>query len=165
MITTERTVLRELSHGDFEFIIELLNSEDWIRFIGDRKVFTKEDAIRYMDNGPIKSYRSNKMGLYLASCIEDQKPIGLCGVFKREEDSMPELGFAFLKEYEGKGYAHETAQACMDDVKQRLEIETICAITVAYNHRSIRLLEKLGFTFDRKFKMDNDPEELLMYKT
>ncbi|HNQ13807.1 MAG TPA: RimJ/RimL family protein N-acetyltransferase, partial [Bacteroidia bacterium] len=64
MITTERTVLRELSHGDFEFIIELLNSEDWIRFIGDRKVFTKEDAIRYMDNGPIKSYRSNKMGLY-----------------------------------------------------------------------------------------------------
>ena len=38
VITTERLVLREFEATDSEFIIKLLNTDGWLRYIGDRYV-------------------------------------------------------------------------------------------------------------------------------
>ena len=44
---------------DTEFIIQLLNSPGWLKFIGDRNVKTEDDAKAYLENGPLTSYREN----------------------------------------------------------------------------------------------------------
>ena len=41
--STERLSLERLSDNDADFILELVNTAGWLKFIGDRNVKTKED--------------------------------------------------------------------------------------------------------------------------
>jgi RimJ/RimL family protein N-acetyltransferase len=160
---TNRLRLREFTLSDSAFIVELLNSPGWLQFIGDRNVKTEEQARHYLENGPIKSYLEYGYGLSLVEKKDDQKAIGMCGILNRDALDYPDIGFAFLSEFNGKGYAYEIASATMQYAKDQLKISTISAITVADNVRSIRLLEKIGLQFIRPFCFPNREEELLLY--
>ena len=118
ILETERLLLREFSTEDASFIIELLNSPGWIKYIGDRNVKTPEQASEYLLNGPIKSYAVNGYGLWLVEKKDDQAKIGMCGIIRRETLKDPDIGFAFLPEFSGKGYAYEIAKACLDHAKK-----------------------------------------------
>jgi len=52
-LETERLILREFSLSDVEFILQLLNTATWLKFIGDKNVYSNEDAAHYLTNGPI----------------------------------------------------------------------------------------------------------------
>ncbi len=65
ILETERLVLQEFSVDDAEFILTLLNTPGWLEYIGDKNVRSVEDAVNYLENVPIKSYRENGFGLWL----------------------------------------------------------------------------------------------------
>jgi RimJ/RimL family protein N-acetyltransferase len=90
-------------------------------------------------------------------------PIGICGFAKRDYLDDPDLGFAFLPEYEGFGYAYEAAILCMKYAVNVLNFKIITAITVRSNVRSIKLLEKLNMKYKRTISAPNDNEELLLF--
>jgi RimJ/RimL family protein N-acetyltransferase len=161
ILKTERLILRELVLNDAPFIIELLNTDGWLRFIGDKAVRTIDHAEKYLTNGPLKSYAQNGFGLYLVERKEDQKPIGMCGLLKRENLNMPDIGFAFLPQYSGMGYAYESASATVKYAKVVLNIAELCAITISNNTRSIQLLERVGFIYSKKIQVEK--EELSLY--
>ena len=94
-------------------------------------------------------------GLYLVELLSNVKAIGICGLIKRENLPEPDIGFAFLSEHWQKGYAYESANAIIADAVDRLEIKDYLAITTVENHPSIKLLDKLGFVFDKTIE-DND---------
>lgn len=158
---TERLILREFTIADTSFIIELLNTEDWIRFIGDRNVKNEEQAKLYLENGSFKSYKENGFGLSLVLRKEDQLFIGMCGLLKRKELEIPDLGFAFLPDYQNQGYGFEIANYLLIFAKEKLNISQVCAIIVPENNISILLIEKLGLVFKNKILLNQ--EELLYY--
>lgn len=162
-LETGRLRLREFTLEDTGFIIELLNSPGWLQFIGDRRVQTKEQAMDYLQSGPLKSYRENGFGLSLVEGKESGVPMGMCGIIWRENLDTPDIGFAFLPAYEGKGYAFEMAGATLAYAKDVLGLATVAAITLPHNTRSIRLLEKLGLTFVKMFSFPGSEEQLLLY--
>ncbi len=100
---------------DSQFIFELLNSPTWLKYIGDRDIKNLDDAQNYIINGPIKSYEIHGFGLYKVALKNNDTPIGICGLLKREGLEDNDIGFAFLPEYEEKGYAYESAKAILDD--------------------------------------------------
>jgi [ribosomal protein S5]-alanine N-acetyltransferase len=161
IITTSRLALSELSEADAPFIIELLNSRGWLRFIGDRGVRNDNDARGYIVNGPMKSYKTNQFGLWLVSTT-DQQPIGICGLIKRNHLPHPDLGFAFLPEFNGKGYAYESAAAVLQYAGNELKIPIVNAITSDDNENSLRLLFKLGFSFIGLVQTPGEEEELML---
>jgi len=163
ILETARLRLREFTEDDAEFIVALFNSPGWLKFIGDRKVKTTQQALHYLENGPIKSYRKNNYGLYLVEKTDDSASIGMCGILKRESLDHPDIGFAFLPQYNGKGYAFEVASATVTYAKEKLGISRLTAITVPGNVRSIKLLEKIGFIYHKRFSFPNNTEELLLY--
>jgi len=163
ILETERLILRQFTIEDAKFIIELLNSPGWIKFIGDRNIKTEEQAKNYLLNGPIKSYAENGFGLSLVELKKDSIPIGMCGIIKRENLEGPDIGFAFLPEFMGKGFAFEIANATMVFAKDNLKLFSIFAITVPDNKKSIKLLEKLGLKFIEAFKFPNDDAELMLF--
>ncbi len=163
LLETERLLLREFTLADSNFIVELLNTEGWIKYIGDRNVKTTQDAERYLTNGPLNSYRTNGFGLSLVMIKTDGKPIGMCGLIQREHLDCPDIGFAFLPEYVGQGYAYEIAKKVVQHSMKQLHCNKILAITIPTNHSSITLLEKIGFTFERKFITPDTNEELCLY--
>lgn len=160
---TERLLVRELSVSDASFILELVNSPSWIKFIGDRGVKNLDDAKAYLKNGPLKSYDNNGFGLYWVGLRESNTPIGMCGVIKRVDFESPDIGFAFLPEYEGKGFGYESASAILDYCKTEFHLKKILGITLEANTASVRLLEKLGLTFEKKFIYESTKEELMLY--
>ena len=96
---------------------------------------------------------------------ETNTPIGMCGIIARPNLEKPDIGFAFLPEYIGNGYAFEIAAATLDYAKEQLKIPVIYAITVPDNSSSIRLIEKIGLGYVKTFCFEGDDEELYLYST
>lgn len=161
IIETERIKLRELSPDDAPFMLKLLNDRDFLRYIGDRKVRSLEDARNYI-KGPIESYVRNGFGLWL---VEDKAgtPLGICGLIKRDTLPGVDIGYAFLPEFRSQGYAIEAARATLDFARDTLKMDRILAIVTPDNERSIHLLSKLGLKFERMIVMPNDAVELKLF--
>lgn len=160
ILETKRLTLRQFTYEDAGFIVELVNTPGWLEFIGDRNIHSEEDAINYLQNGPIKSYRENGFGSSMVE-LKDGTPIGMCGILKRDSLENPDIGFAFLPTHMGKGYAFEMAKATLDHATNQLKLKIICAITNPNNIRSIQLLEKIGLTPVKRIPSPTDGTELM----
>lgn len=163
MIETERLVLDKFSIEDAPFILTLLNTPSWIQSIGNRGVKTLADAQSYISDGALNSYRQHGFGPYLVKLKTNGLPIGLCGLFKRDTVDDPDIGFALLPDYTGKGYGFESATAVMKYARDVLGLTRIVGITLPTNQYSIRLLEKLGLRFERRINVRADGEESLLF--
>ena len=169
ILETERLILREIVESDAEFIFALLNQPSFIKYIGDRNVRTIEQSREFIENRYRQSYREHGFGLYaveLKSEIPNPKSqIGICGFVKR--DSLPDadIGFAFLPQFCGKGYALESANAVMKYGRDVLGLARVLAITSQDNESSGRLLEKIGFKFESLIKMPPDTEKLKLFSS
>ena len=146
---TERLLLRPFTLDDGPFVLTLLNEPSFLHFIGDKQVRNLEDARQYILTGPIASYQQNNFGLLLVELKDAPTPIGMCGLLQREDLPDPDIGFAFLPDYWGRGFAFEAATAVMTDARKRLNLNQILAIVNPDNDASIKLLERLGLRFDR----------------
>ena len=142
---TQRLVLRQFKASDADFVAKLLNTETFIRYIGDRGIRTAEDAEKYIAERIVSSYDANGFGMYLVALNDSDTSIGMCGLVKREELDSPDIGFAFLPEFEGKGYAYEAAMAVLKKDMLEYRLETVLAVTLLDNEKSNALLVKLGF--------------------
>jgi ribosomal-protein-alanine N-acetyltransferase len=160
---TTRLKLREFSKDDAPFLLELLNTPDWIKFIGDRNVRTIDAAREYASNRLISSYNRFGFGLYMVELKENSTPIGMCGLVRREALEDVDLGFAFLPEYRGKGYAKEASTAIMEIAKKKVKTKRLVAITMVDNSSSINLLQKLGFNFEKTVNFPGEDQTLMMY--
>jgi RimJ/RimL family protein N-acetyltransferase len=161
ILETERLVLQEFSIDDAEFILILLNTPAWLEYIGDKNVRAIEDAVNYLENEPIKSYKENGFGLWLILLKNGSTPIGMCGLIKRESLDDIDIGFALLPEYSKLGYAYEIAQATINYATNVLQINKIIAITDSNNIPSIKLLNKLGLQFEKQLKLSENDTVLL----
>ncbi len=162
---TERTILREVTKDDAEFILDLLNQPSFIKYIGDRNVRTAAGAAEYIESRFASSYRQFGFGMWAVELKETGTPIGICGFVKR--DSLPDvdIGFAFLPQYCLQGYAFESASAAMKYGRDVLGLKRVVAITSQDNESSGRLLEKIGFKFESLIKLPHDDEELKLFSS
>lgn len=163
IIETERLILRQFTTADAPFVLELLNTPQWIQFIGDRGVNTYDDAARYILTKFISSYETPGYGLYLMELKDENISIGICGLLKRDVLEDVDIGFAMLPVYTGKGYAHEAATAMMSFAKETLKLPRLVAITLPQNVKAARLLEKLGMSYNRMIRIPHETEELKLF--
>jgi ribosomal-protein-alanine N-acetyltransferase len=161
-IETERLLLRPLGIQDADFIIDLLNDPSFIKNIGDRNVHSVEDAHGYILKGPVTSYEKNGFGLCLVTLKETGESIGMCGLIKREALEDVDIGYAFLPKFWLKGYAVEAARAAKEQARS-LGLKRLVAITDPANQGSIRVLEKLGFKFEKMVQLSADDIELKLF--
>jgi ribosomal-protein-alanine N-acetyltransferase len=163
VLETERLVLRRFTVEDDAFVLELLSDPAWLRFIGDKGVKTLSDASDYLLKGPIDMYERLGFGAYLTERKSDGVPMGLCGLIKRDALDDVDLGFAFLPPFRAMGYAYEAASAVMAYGKRAFGLTRIVAITSPDNVMSARLLEKLGFSFERMFSLGEGGPEVRLF--
>ncbi|MEM6720606.1 MAG: GNAT family N-acetyltransferase [Bacteroidota bacterium] len=161
ILETERLRLREFSLNDAEFVLELVNTPAWIRYIGDRNIRTPGLAEEYIQETIQKSYAKNGFGLWLMELKETNKPIGMCGLVNRESLDNVDIGFALLPKYVRNGYTHEAAKATLKYAKEKLKIDKIVAITDQKNVASIGLLNKIGLHFEKELQLTENDTVLL----
>lgn len=164
-LETDRLRLRRLSVDDAEFILRLLNEPSFIQNIGDRGVRTTEDARAYILKGPVASYEKFGFGLLLVEQKESGLPIGMCGLLKRDVLEHVDIGYALLPEFWSQGYAFESASAVMSYAREKLGAKQVLAVVNADNHSSIRLLEKMGFRYQKMVRLTDDAPEIKLFST
>ncbi|GAB2489561.1 GNAT family N-acetyltransferase [Arenimonas alkanexedens] len=146
LIDTPRLRLSELGQSDGDFVLELLNSEGFLRHIGDRGVRDLEDASRFLREGPCTSYAENGFGLWKVSRKSDGAAVGMSGLVRRDTLPRPDLGYAFLPAYTGQGLASEAGAAVLAHAFTALRLPQVLAIVSLDNAGSARVLEKLGMS-------------------
>ena len=160
---TERLILKPTSEEDAEFIFELFNTPKWIRYIGDRNIKTVENAREYIKSKILPQLKRLGYSSYTVIRKEDNCKIGTCGLYDRDGVEGIDIGFAFLPEYEKKGYAFESANKLKNLAFNELGLTVIHAVTVKDNLSSQILLEKLGLKLTGRTTLPDDNEELLLY--
>lgn len=165
-LQTERLQIRPMvAVQDAPFMLRLLNEPSWLRFIGDRGVRTLAQAQAYIEQGPVAMYASHGHGFCVVELRGQQQPLGICGLAQRDYLDSPDIGFAFLPEYCGQGYAFEAARAVLAHGQEALGLRRVLATTRAENLESQKLLGKLGLRFDRLIPHPDGSRELLLFAT
>jgi RimJ/RimL family protein N-acetyltransferase len=160
---TNRLIISKISLEDAPFFLKLVNTPNWIKYIGDRNLKTIKDAEDYLTNGILKSYKELGFGFYILQNKSDNEPIGICGLVKRDQLDEVDFGFALLPEFEAQGFGFEASTTILKVAKDVFNIKKILAITLPINTNSIKLLEKLGFNYEKRVKPYEDDEELLLF--
>ncbi|NGP88853.1 GNAT family N-acetyltransferase [Fodinibius halophilus] len=162
---SDRLKISELNIADANFILQLVNEPAFLEYIGDKEIQSREEAKKFIELGPISSYRENGFGFYRVSLKENDISVGICGLKQRKSLTVPDLGYAFLKNYRGKGYATEAGLAVLQYAKKDLDIDTLAAITATHNEASIHLLQKLGFDFEKRVHLPEFDSVSNLYMT
>lgn len=167
LLRTERLRLRALTLDDAEFTLELLNEPSFHRYIGDRGVRTLDDAREYLRKGALDSYTRHGFGMMLVELHARGgaigEAIGMCGLVKRDALPDVDIGFAFLPRHWSRGYAYEAAAAVLAHARGDLGIARIAGIVSPDNASSIRVLEKLGLSYERMVRMAGDTQDIRYY--
>lgn len=120
------------------------------------KALTLEDG-KAVINGKIAQHQSRHgYGHFLVSLKvidADPKPIGIVSLVTSRGTNpeawfpAPDVGFGFLPEAQGKGYATEAAGALMEYAKEHWGINEVFGMTRPDNIKSVRTLERLGLEY------------------
>jgi RimJ/RimL family protein N-acetyltransferase len=161
---TERLILEPTSEEDAAFIYILFNTPKFIKYIGDRNIDSVEKAREYIKTKKLPQLERLGYSNYTVKLKGDHTKIGTCGLYDREGLDGIDIGFAFLPQYEKKGYAFEAANRLKMAAFSEFGINEICAITTEINRSSKQLLEKLGFKLIGTTNLPDDHLELLLYK-
>lgn len=164
LLETARLAIRRLVPADAPFILELLNDPAYLRWIGDKRVHSLDQARDYLDNGPLESYARHGFGLYHVLRRDTAEPVGYCGLLRRDALPMPDLGFATLPAHRGLGFVVEASRAILEHEYLTHGIDRVGAIVLPGNNASIATLERLGFVHRGGATLPPDPTELLWFE-
>jgi ribosomal-protein-alanine N-acetyltransferase len=162
-IQTARLTLREFSLTDAPFILKLVNTPEWLEFIGDKHVHNMQDAEHYLTSGPMKSQTLHGYGLWAVELLDTHELIGMCGFVKRDKFDHPDIGFALMPNQAGKGFGFEMAAATLAYGRDTLRFPTILGITSPHNQRSISVLTKIGLLPQGLIPSDH-PDGTLLFR-
>lgn len=141
---TSRLTLREFELSDAEKMWELNSDPDVIKFTGDPPFDSIEKAGEFIKN--YKDYSENGYGRWAVIAKDKNDFVGWCGL-KLNEDNFVDIGFRFFKKDWNKGYATESAKACLDYGFSDLNLNEIIGRASSENTASIRVLKKLSMDF------------------
>lgn len=163
MYTTDRLSIRPITEIDAPFLLELLNSPKWLKYIGDRKVHTVAQTEKYIRDRCISQYNRLAYGNFVVIRKSDNTKIGTVGIYDRPGLEGVDLGFAFLPAFENQGYGYEASKKVLDLAFSDFGIKEIKAITLPTNIASIKLIEKLGLHYVGPTRIEGDEAELSLY--
>lgn len=145
---TSRLYLRELTPDDAQSFYALNADPEVIRYTGDA-AFDSVMAAKDFLTSYVAVYAQYKRGRWAVIRKSNGEFLGWCGLKYHPEENITDLGFRFFRQFWNHGYATESAAACLHYGFNKLGLTEIHGHAMTANAASVRVLEKLGFTFVR----------------
>ena len=161
ILETERLYLRELNINDAEYFYRLNLDKEVLKYTGDKPFEDLKSAKSFLEN--YMPYEKNGCGRWAVRNKENEEFLGWCGIKFTEKPNEYDIGFRFFRKYWNKGYATESAKACVDYGLNKLQLPEIVGRAMKENKASIRVLEKIGLEYVRDFNFDGNLG--VIYKT
>ncbi|MCB0457465.1 MAG: GNAT family N-acetyltransferase [Flavobacteriaceae bacterium] len=148
-LETARLRIREMQLTDVDGVYALDSNPNVHRYLGNNPISSIEKAEQYIVSVR-KQYEEFGIGRWAVIEKESGEFIGWTG-FKLNTEPLfghhhfLDIGYRLREEFWGKGYAHESAVACMNYAVEHLDFEIINAMAMTNNEASVKILnEKLG---------------------
>ena len=156
--SSERLYFRDLQESDVNDIFELDADPEVHRYLGNRPIGTKEEALKTILHVK-KQYEDKGIGRWAIVEKRSGECIGWCG-FKLEnrdwkEGEYYDLGYRLKRRHWGKAYGTEAAGYCLEYGFINLGLKEICAAAHVDNLRSNNILQKLHFQIIKVFEFDD----------
>lgn len=150
LIQTMRLILREFRPDDLAALAEILAKPEVMKFSLSGALSAVEAQAKL--ERFINSYREYGFGKWAVILKDTNQLIGYCGIAVERIDDQEEteIGYRFDPAYWDQGYATEAAAAALDYGVDRLKLPHILGIVERANFRSVRVLQKLGMTYERE---------------
>ena len=145
VLSTERLQLHEFSPDDAAEMYRLNNDPEVMRYTGDPPFESVAAARLFLER--YDQYARYGFGRWAVVLQSNGQFLGWCGLRYSDELRGVDLGFRLHRHSWGQGYATEAARACVEYGFAQLDLKTIWGRAMLANVASIRVLEKVGFTF------------------
>jgi ribosomal-protein-alanine N-acetyltransferase len=161
LIETERLIMRDLLPEDAPGMFALDSDAEVHKYIGGRPVKTIDDSRKVIEIIRAQ-YISNGIGRWAVIEKTTEQFIGWSGLKLITEpinghNNYLDLGYRFMPQYWGKGYAKETAKASADFAWNTLKASRLCGIAHEQNIASRKVLESVGLQQKELFEFDAAP--------
>lgn len=144
IIETRRLCLRYLIQTDINELMEIWGNPEVMKYSGGAGTYEMEKKSLEFYIGLQKDKGYAPLAVILK---ESNTFIGVCGFNPPHDGGSLEIMYHLGKPYWGNGYATEASQAILDYAKSSLKLSKLSAYVDPNNKQSIRILEKLGFTY------------------
>ncbi|MDQ2823383.1 MAG: GNAT family N-acetyltransferase [Pseudomonadota bacterium] len=162
-IETPQLLLRPLTIDDAEAYWPLLRLPEVLRYTGEAPKTLIEEVREILTTRPLHDYVAHGYGRM--ACIEKSsgRLVGFSGLKYLDELKETDVGYRFLPDCWGKGYATESGAALMAQGRAQFGLERIIGLAEPANGASCRVLEKLGLFFERELDEDDGHTKLRLY--
>jgi [ribosomal protein S5]-alanine N-acetyltransferase len=162
-LETKRLLLRRFDEDDAEAFFMLNSDPQIVRYTAQKALVSVEESMRVLNSEDFRA--DEKLGLGRFACVEKNsgRVVGLVGLKRVAGLDCVDIGFRFLSEVWGKGVATEAAAAVIKYGHEQLMLKQIVATVFPENIASIKVLEKLGLSFQRRIRLGGVDAELLLY--
>ena len=151
-LRTERFTLRQLTLKDDNEILILRSYKEVNRYLDTPAAKTIEDAQKFI-NKINKSITKGESIYWAITFKSQQKLIGtICLWNISEDDAKAELGFELLPEFHGKGIMQEVLPIIINYGFETMKLNSIEGEVDPNNLKSIKLMERNDFIFDKRLK-------------
>ena len=154
ILKTERLLLRELNPDDAENFYKLNLNPNVIKYTGNSAFKDIDEAKEFLEN--YQDYKLNGFGRWAVINKSNNKFLGWCGLKYDQNLDETDIGFRFFEEHWNKGFATESAKACIDYGFENLNLKSIIGRAMSENFASIKVLEKIGLKIEREFDFDEN---------
>ena len=154
ILQTKRLWLRKLSVIDAPFFFELNNDPDVLKYTGNDPFVDEQAAIDFLNSYPQNNYEKYGYGRWSVMLKETDDWLGWCGLRFSPDENETDIGYRFFKKHWGKGYATESARACLEYGFEKLHLKRIVGRAMKDNIASLVVLQKIGMQYEKDFLMD-----------
>lgn len=159
ILQTERLILRELNTDDAENFYKLNLNPNVIKYTGNSAFKNINEAQEFLIN--YQDYKLNGFGRWAVIEKSSNEFLGWCGLKYDENLDETDIGFRFFEECWNKGFATESAKACIGYGLETLNLKSIVGRAMSENRASIKVLEKIGLKFEKKFDFDENNKGMI----
>lgn len=147
LLETTRLRLRQITSNDFDDLYRMNSDPDVMKFVGDGSVRTREQMVHEMEALMSHYLRKPGLGVWAVELKDTSQFVGAAGLVFHDDSEEVEVGYRFMKEHWGKGYATEAASALVKYGFEKLGLKKIVSFAHVDNRGSTRVMEKIGMQY------------------
>ncbi len=163
-INTTRLLAERLQEKHFEVLCRMHRNSSVMATLGGLR---SAEQTREFLNSNLEHWQEHGYGLWVFTAKADGQFVGRGGlrhVHVAGNDEL-ELAYALEAAFWGQGLATEMARGILDIGSQSFDRSSIVCFTLASNRASQRVMEKLGFHYERDFVHGRQPHVLYRLDT
>lgn len=162
LIETERLLFREINFDDKQEMFQLHSNAEVQKYTGEALIQSMEEMEQAIQTR-IENYKKYGYGRWATFLKDGVQFIGWAGLDYLPEFDEIDLGYRFLPNYWGMGYATEASHAILTYGFDTLELNRIIALAMKENKASIKVMEKVGMKFDKFAPYEPRSKDVIWY--